>query len=101
MDIDGPAQPSVQLSNATLQATTRSVQEERTDRLLSNISPRQNQRQGRKLNDLSARLIIERIGPNGKGLYYCIGCLNTSANKATDRLHKHAISCTVRPASLK
>ncbi|KAF8191997.1 hypothetical protein K438DRAFT_2136727 [Mycena galopus ATCC 62051] len=93
MDIDDPVQPSTQPSNATLQATTLSINDERTQRLIDNVSPRTNLKQSRKLNDLSARLIMERTGATGKPVFYCIGCLNSSANKATDRLHKHAILC--------
>ncbi|KAJ7852919.1 hypothetical protein B0H14DRAFT_2580680 [Mycena olivaceomarginata] len=54
----GIAKPT--LSNATLQATILSVEEERAAQLIDNVSPGQNQKQGRKLNELSARLIIER-----------------------------------------
>ncbi|KAJ6576769.1 hypothetical protein B0H10DRAFT_2236240 [Mycena sp. CBHHK59/15] len=95
MDVDGQPE-SAQLSNATLQASTLSIEAERTERLIRNVSPRQNQKQGRKLNDLSARLVIERRQGAKTVTLYCIGCLKKSANKATDRLHKHAITCNVR-----
>ncbi|KAJ6590797.1 hypothetical protein B0H10DRAFT_2332021 [Mycena sp. CBHHK59/15] len=92
MDVDGQPE-SAQLSNATLQASTLSIEAERTERLIRNVSPHQNQKQGRKLNDLSARLVIERKQGAKTVTLYCIGCLKKSANKATDRLHKHAITC--------
>lgn len=85
-----------QLSNATLQNATTDIQFERTQRLVNNISPRVNANRGRTLNDLNTRLLIERLGANGKNIYYCIGCLKSSANKTTDRIHQHAINCKVR-----
>ncbi|KAJ7212727.1 hypothetical protein GGX14DRAFT_393616 [Mycena pura] len=89
MDVD-PA--STKLSNSALQAATLSVEAERTQRLIHNVSPRTNMKGGRTLNELTASLLIERK-QNGKPVFRCIGCLVSSANKTTDRVHKHAINC--------
>ncbi|KAJ6495303.1 hypothetical protein C8R45DRAFT_986716 [Mycena sanguinolenta] len=90
MIIDSPVQPSKQLSNATLQATTLSLSGERTARLIDNVSPRTNLKQGQKLNEPSARLIIERTTAAGKPVFYVsavslplqtkpqIGCTSTT-----------------------
>ncbi|KAJ7503586.1 hypothetical protein B0H11DRAFT_2222208 [Mycena galericulata] len=94
MDID-PVQPSTQLTNAALQATTLSIKDERAQRLIDNVSPRVNANRGRALNSLTARLLIERPISDTKSKIYCVGCLKESANKVTDRVHKHAISCII------
>ncbi|KAJ6526312.1 hypothetical protein B0H19DRAFT_1275684 [Mycena capillaripes] len=55
-----PEEPLTQLSNATLENKPTDIQFERTQRLVNNVSPRVNANRGRTLNDLNARLLIER-----------------------------------------
>ncbi|KAJ7784033.1 hypothetical protein B0H14DRAFT_3507050 [Mycena olivaceomarginata] len=71
MEIDGPAsQPLEPLSNSALQAATISIETERANRRITNTAPRTNARLGQALNDLTIRLLIERVAPNQKPVYH-------------------------------
>ena len=89
MDIDSPesSAPTSPLSNQTLQAAKHKREAERQERLKNgNIIPRKQHKVGKRLDDLTHRLVIERKGVTAAGatctIYYCIGCDEESRNNA-------------------
>src|ERR1700720_3413 len=81
MDIDSPesSAPTSLLSNQTLQAAKDERKAEREEHLKNgNIIPRKQHKVGKRLDDLTHRLVIEQKGVTAAGvtcaIYYCIGC---------------------------
>lgn len=107
MDIDSPesSAPTSPLSNQTLQAAKHKREAERQERLKNgNIIPRKQHKVGKRLDDLTHRLVIERKGVTAAGatctIYYCIGCDEESRNNARTRSLSHAYGCDVSIWSL-
>ena len=87
-----------QLSNTLLQSEKAERRKERDERLQNgNIVPRKQHKVGKKLDSLTHRLVIERVGVKATGascpVYYCIGCDEDVKNIARDRSVPHAYSC--------
>ena len=102
MDLDeSDSSPTpMQLSNTLLQSKKAERQKERDERLQNgNIVPRKQHKVGKKLDLLTHRLVIERVGVKATGascpVYYCIGCDEDVKNIAHDRSLPHAYSCMV------
>lgn len=103
MDIDLPeSSPTLtaSLSNQTLQAAQAERELERQERLTNgNTIPRKQHKVGKRLDDLTHRLVIERKGLTTTGgsctIYYCIGCDEESRNNARIRSLSHAYGCDV------
>lgn len=111
MDVDkndstgSPTPSELQLSNALLQSGKADRQKERDERLQNgNIVPRIQHKVGKKLDSLTHRLVIERVGVKATGVscpvYYCIGCDEDVKNIARDRSLPHAYSCMVSTLAL-
>lgn len=102
MDVDEPESSASNnmLSTQTLQAAEAEREVERQRRLKdgNTISRKQN-KVGKRLDDLTHRLVIERSGQTATGapckIYYCIGCDEESRNIARGRSLAHAYGCDV------
>jgi hypothetical protein len=106
MDIDAPSQETVstnsqpQLSTQVLQSAAGNREAERQERQKNgNISPREHQRTGKKLDQLCLSLAIQREETNSKGVlapyYYCIACDEGRGNNSRSRALAHAKDCKV------
>ena len=107
MDIDSPesSAPTSLLSNQTLRAAKDEHEAEQQEHLKNgNIIPRKQHKVGKRLDDLTHRLVIERKGVMAAGttctIYYCIGCDEESRNNACTRSLNHAYDCDVSICSL-
>jgi hypothetical protein len=102
MDIDSPesSAPTGLLSNQTLQAAKDECEAKRQERLKNgNIIPCKQHKVGKRLDDVTHRLVIEQKGVTAAGttctIYYCIGCNEESRNNARTRSLSHVYGCDV------
>lgn len=108
IEIDAPASSvsssgnGMALSNAVFQSGAREREVEHQACLQNgNTPPRLGSKRatGKPINELCARLAIEREEVNSKGklikAYYCIGCDDCRTNNAEARALPHSIECAV------
>jgi hypothetical protein len=108
MDVDPPAsgdtsQPtSTPLSTKILQTAAAERDVERQSRHVNgNIIPRVLKKTGALLDEICAKIVIERVEPKSNGsagtapYYYCIGCDKKCANNSRARALPHAQKCKV------
>jgi len=109
MDVDPPASsnasqpPSTPLSTEILQAVIAERDAERQSRRVNgNIISRVQKKTGAPLDEICAKIVIERVEPKSNGgagtatYYYCIGCDEKRANNSRGRALPHAQKCKVR-----
>lgn len=108
IDIDTPTPSSnssgteTLLSNNVLQSRAKDRAREREERLQNGNNPPRlatKRSTGKPINELCARLVIERDEINSVGkvarVFYCVGCDDRRSNNAEARAYPHAIECTV------
>lgn len=106
VDLPGSSALTILLSNQILQAAKAEHKAVRQERLKNgNIIPRKQHKVGKRLDDLTHRLVIERKGVTAAGatctIYYCIGCDEELRNNARTRSLSHAYGCDVNTHSLQ
>src|SRR5882762_6239486 len=107
-DIDLPAssdtsQPtSTPLSTKILQtAAAKRDAEHQSRHINSNIIPHVQKKTGALLDEICAKIVIERVEPKSNGsagtapYYYCIGCDEKHTNNSQARALPHAQKCKV------
>ena len=108
MDMDPPAcsnasqPPSTPLSTEILQTAISERDTERQSRRINgNTITRVPKKTGAPLDEVCAKLVIERVEPKSNGgagtatYYYCIGCDEKRANNSRGRALPHAQKCKV------
>jgi hypothetical protein len=106
MDVDPPASSNASqttltpLSTNVKTATADRDAERQSRRLNGNIIPRVPKKTGAPMDEICAKIVIERVESKDKGAgtatyYYCIGCDERRANNSRGRALPHALKCKV------